>query len=132
MCCVVLFWVGKYKWEEGRVSGAVYAADAQVADLCTQVHQRQHYSIVLYTVVFPSAQGYFLDSIGPFSVLLLHSTYRMFIHVHSPLESNQIKCLPAQLTPLPPCVSLRWHANRIGKSSFNSNHTQAFDNSIRD
>lgn len=30
------WFVGKYKWEEGRVSGAVYAGDSTVADLCTE------------------------------------------------------------------------------------------------
>jgi sphinganine-1-phosphate aldolase len=43
---------GKYKWEEGRVSGAVYAGDATVGDLCTEVYHRTVWSNPLHPDMF--------------------------------------------------------------------------------
>ena len=33
---------GKFKWEEGRVSGAVYAGDPTVGDICSEAGVLPH------------------------------------------------------------------------------------------
>lgn len=45
--------LGTYKWQEGRVSGAVYNFDAKLIDLITTVYGKTSYTNPLHSDIFP-------------------------------------------------------------------------------